>query len=131
MEDALQSAFVKIVESKQSLQAAGNRLGWMYRVVDWCCFDALRRRKVRQAEPIGDHEDTGLAAPGVDVEARNAVARVLHELSESEYEVAVLAYVDGLPQSEIARLLGLSRPTIWKRLVAVRERAAKLFEVTP
>lgn len=33
-EDALQGAFLKIVESKRALQAADNRLAWMYRVVD-------------------------------------------------------------------------------------------------
>lgn len=130
-EDALQSAFVKIVESKGALQIAQNRLAWMYQVVDRFCLDALRRRKVRRAEPIDQREDAEPAAPGVNLEARDAITRVLHELSDSEYEVAVLAYVDGVPQSEIAKLLRLSRPTIWKRLVAVRARAAKLLEVTP
>jgi RNA polymerase sigma-70 factor (ECF subfamily) len=129
-EDALQSAFLKVVESKRALQAADNRLAWMYRVVDRCCLDALRRREVRRTEPIDEREDAEPAAPGVDIDARNTITRVLHELSDSEYEVAVLAYVDGVPQNEIAKLLRLSRPTIWKRLVAIRERAAKLLEVT-
>ena len=126
-EDALQSAFMKMIESRS--RPVENRLAWMYRVVDRCCFDQLRRRKVRRAEPIEDHVDAGIAGPGVDVEARNAVLRILQDLSESEYEVAVLAYVDGAPQAEIAATLGLSRPTIWKRLVSIRERAARLLEV--
>jgi RNA polymerase sigma-70 factor (ECF subfamily) len=128
-EDALQAAFLKILESREALGAADNRLAWMYRVVDRACFDHLRRRKVRRAEPIEEHEDTHPAGPGVDVEVRNAVFRLLHDLSESEYEVAVLAYIDGITQAEIAQALGISRPTIWKRLVAIRERAAKLLEV--
>ncbi|HLK90554.1 MAG TPA: sigma-70 family RNA polymerase sigma factor [Polyangia bacterium] len=130
-EDALQTAFVKIIESRAALARAENRLAWMYRVVDRCCFDLLRRRRVRRTEPIDGRADTALAVPGVDVEARDAVLRVLGELSDSEYEVAVLAYVDGTPQTEIASTLGLSRPTIWKRLLAIRERAARLLEVTP
>src|SRR6516225_6416303 len=104
-EDALQSAFLKIVESKQALRSADNRLAWMYRVVDRCCLDALRRRKVRRTEPIDEREGAEPAGPGVDLDARNAITRVLHELSDSEYEVAVLAYVDGVPQNEIAKLL--------------------------
>jgi RNA polymerase sigma-70 factor (ECF subfamily) len=127
-EDALQGAFVKMIESRSGL--VENRLAWMYRVVDRCCFDQLRRGRVRRAESIDDHEGAGLASPAVDVEARNAVWRVLHELSESEYEVAVLAYIDGVPQQEIAAILGISRPTIWKRLVSIRERAARLLEVS-
>jgi RNA polymerase sigma-70 factor (ECF subfamily) len=130
-EDALQTAFVKIIESRAALARADNRLAWMYRVVDRSSFDLLRRRRVRRAEPIDQHSDTTAAAPGVDLEARNAVLRVLSELTESEYKVAVLAYVDGVPQTEIASALGLSRPTIWKRLLSIRERAARLLEVTP
>ncbi len=129
-EDALQTAFVKILESRAALARADNRLAWMYRVVDRCSFDLLRRHRVRRAEPIDQHADAALAAPGVDVEARNAVLRVLSELTDSEYEVALLAYVDGVPQTEIASTLGLSRPTIWKRLLSIRERAARLLEVT-
>jgi RNA polymerase sigma-70 factor, ECF subfamily len=128
-EDALQSAFVKMLESREALQRADNRLAWMYRVVDRCCFDQLRRARVRRAEPIDEREDSDFARPGVDLETRSAVRRVLHDLSESEYEVAILAYIDGVPQAEIAAALGLSRPTIWKRLVSIRERAARLLEV--
>ena len=43
----------------------------------------------------------------------------------------MLSYVDGEPQTVIASRLGLSRPTIWKRLLSIRERAARLLEVTP
>jgi predicted DNA-binding protein (UPF0251 family) len=34
--------------------------------------------------------------------------------------------VDGMNQTDIAATLGLSRPTIWKRLTAVRERVTRL-----
>jgi DNA-directed RNA polymerase specialized sigma24 family protein len=67
----------------------------------------------------------------VDHEARNAALLILHELTEPEYEVAVLAYIDGVNQTEIAARLGLSRPTIWKRLTAVREHAARVLGGTP
>jgi RNA polymerase sigma-70 factor (ECF subfamily) len=126
-EDALQEVFVKFVQSSDALRAAQNRVGWMYRVVDRCCLDLIRRRKVRRAEPLDLHEDVGARHPGVDIEARNAVMRLLGELTEAEYEVAVLAYVDGLNQKDIAAALGLSRPTIWKRLSAVRDRVTRLL----
>lgn len=128
-EDALQDAFVKFMRHGSELRAAENRLAWMYRVVDRCCFDQLRRRKHRRAAPIEDHvneADPG-PPPGTDVEARNAIIRVLDSLSEAEYEVAVLAYVDGLTRTEIADTLGLSRPTIWKRLTLIRERAMSIL----
>jgi RNA polymerase sigma-70 factor (ECF subfamily) len=129
--DALQDAFLKFIQAGDALRAAENQLAWMYRVLDRCCFDQLRRARYRRAEPIEDHEDAAGLHPGVDHEARNAALRILHELTEGEYEVAVLAYVDGINQTEIANMLGLSRPTIWKRLTAVRERAARVLGGAP
>jgi RNA polymerase sigma factor (sigma-70 family) len=128
-EDALHGAFVKMIESGGALHAAENRLAFMYRVVDRACFDQLRRRKVRRTEPLDESREVSQAPPGVDVEARDAIVRILHELTESEYEVAILAHVDGASQAEICAALGLSRPTVWKRLVAIRARATRLLEV--
>jgi RNA polymerase sigma-70 factor (ECF subfamily) len=122
-EDALQDAFMKFMHHKEAWRAAANPIAWMYRVVDRCCFDQLRRRKHRRADSIDDHENEPNPCPGVDVEARNIVIRILHALSEPEYEIAVMAYVDGMNQTEIAEALGLSRPTIWKRLTIIRKRA--------
>lgn len=126
-EDALHEAFVKILQSSDALAAAEQRLAWMYRVVDRACLDQLRRAKVRRAEPIDDHEDRLARHPGVELEARNTVLRILPELSDAECEVAILAYVDGVSQTDIAAMLGLSRPTIWKRLTAVRERVMRVL----
>jgi RNA polymerase sigma-70 factor (ECF subfamily) len=126
-QDALQDAFVKILQAGEGLRTAQNPLAWTYRVVDRCCFDQLRRTRLRRAEPLEDHEEGIACHPAVDAEMRNALLRVLHELTESEYDVAVLAYVDGLHQTDIAAMLGLSRPTIWKRLTAVRQRAARVL----
>lgn len=129
--DALQDAFVKFLHASETLKAAENPLAFMYRVVDRCCFDQLRYTKRRRDEQLEQHQDSAAVHPGVDHEARNAALHVLAELSEPEYEVAVLAYVDGINQTEIATMLGLSRPTIWKRLTAVREHAARVLGRTP
>jgi RNA polymerase sigma-70 factor (ECF subfamily) len=125
-DDVLQEVFVKFLQSRSALFAAENRVAWMYRVVDRACLDFMRRRKVRRVESIESHEDAGAQHPAVDLEARNAVLRLLRELPDAEWEVAVLAYVDGMNQTDIAAALGLSRPTIWKRLTAVRERLSRL-----
>lgn len=130
-DDALQEVFVKVLQSMDDLMAADNRVAWMYRVVDRACLDMIRRRKVRRAEPIEQHADVGAHHPGVDLEARNAVLRLLGEMSDDEYEVAILAFVDGANQTDIAAALGLSRPTVWKRLTAVRERLARLTGGSP
>ncbi|HZW73041.1 MAG TPA: sigma-70 family RNA polymerase sigma factor [Caldimonas sp.] len=126
-EDALQDTFVKILQASDALRDAENKVAWMYRVVDRACLDQLRRRRVRRAEPLALHEDAAACHPDVKIEARDAALRILHELSDAEYEVAVLTFVDGLTQTDVATTLGLSRPTIWKRLMAVRERVTRIM----
>jgi RNA polymerase sigma-70 factor (ECF subfamily) len=44
-DDALQEAFVKILRSGGAVRDADEPLRWLYRVVDRCCFDALRKRR--------------------------------------------------------------------------------------
>lgn len=126
-DDAVQDAFVKFLGAKEAFTLAENPVAWMYRVVDRCCFDQLRRAKVRQTESLDDHENDASPHPDIDVEARELLLKILHELSDVEYEIAVMTYVDGMNQVDIAAALGLSRPTIWKRLSQMRERAMGLL----
>lgn len=124
-DDALQEAFVKLFRAGAAVRSADRPLHWLQRVVDRTCFDQLRRTKhLRREDPIEDAPDLA-APPGVDHEARSAALRVLSRLGEDEQNLAVLAYVDGLTQSEIARELGISQPAVHKRLVQLRERATR------
>ena len=85
----------------------------------------LRNRRERASAPLDDDAVDVPAPPGVDHEARNLALRVLSRLDDHEQELAVLAYVDGLTQTELAAELGVSQPAIHKRLSALKERAAR------
>ena len=52
-----------------------------------------------------------------------ATSALLHELDDEGRTLAVMAFVDGLDQGEIATRLGLSRLTVNKRVQGLRERA--------
>jgi RNA polymerase sigma-70 factor (ECF subfamily) len=125
-EDALQETLIKVMRYGDNFHAAHSRLRWLYRVVDRCCFDLLSRRKEGPAghpppDPVGPH-------PSIRLEERDAVMRLLHRLSAEERAIAVLAWVDGLSQQQIADEVRLSRVTINKKLQKIRGRAAKGLE---
>jgi RNA polymerase sigma-70 factor (ECF subfamily) len=126
-DDALQETFVKLLRSGAGVRNADQPLRWLQRVADRTCFDQMRRTKhLRRADSIEDESAASIAAPpGIDVEARSAALRVLSRLGDDEQSLAVMAYVDGLTQAEIARELGVSQPAIHKRLVQLRERATR------
>jgi RNA polymerase sigma-70 factor, ECF subfamily len=126
-DDALQDAFVRLLRHGAELAASDRPLRFLYRVVDTTCFDHLRRRRVRRVEgpapddPVGAHPDVGL-------EIRDGALRLLDSLGDDDRRIAVLAFVDGLTQGEIADEVGLSRVTVNKRIESLRARAASIFQ---
>jgi RNA polymerase sigma-70 factor (ECF subfamily) len=123
-DDALQQAFERILRSGAAVKTADEPLRWLYRVVDRCCFDLLRTRR-RSIELQSPHDDEvgETAHPDVDIEARDAVLKVLGAMSQEEMQIAVLLFLDGMSQAEIAQEVGVSRVTINKRIQALRARA--------
>lgn len=122
-EDALQETFVKLMRYGADFQAAQSPLRWLYRCSDRVCFDLMQRRRAR-AEVGEPPPDVPVPPGAVRVDERDAVLRFLHTLSEDERTIAVLAFVDGLNQGEIADETGWSRQTVNKKLGVVRARAA-------
>ena len=121
-DDALQQAFEQILRGGGAVKEANAPLRWLYRVVDRCCFDMLRtrRRSIEspQLDALGE-----TAHPAVDLETRDAVLKLLGTMNEQEMRIAVLLFVDGLSQGEIAAEVGVSRVTVNKKIQALRTRA--------
>jgi RNA polymerase sigma factor (sigma-70 family) len=120
-DDALQEAFVRVMRSGGAVREADEPLRWLYRVVDHCCFDVLRKRR-RSVETQSDEEGES-AHPGVAIEVRDAVLRLIETLSEEELRIALCLFVDGMSQGEIAEEVGVSRVTVNKKVQALRARA--------
>jgi RNA polymerase sigma factor (sigma-70 family) len=123
-EDVLQQAFEKILRGGAAIRHADQPLRWLYRVVDRCCFDVLRRRRRTRESPI-DEPPGATCHPDVTIEARDAVLKLLATMSEEEMAIAVLLFVDGMSQGEIAAEVGLSRVTVNKRVQGLRARAER------
>ncbi|MCU0687350.1 MAG: sigma-70 family RNA polymerase sigma factor [Polyangiaceae bacterium] len=124
-EDALQEACLNLLRAGATFREAKQPLGWLYRVIDRASIDQVRRgKRLRSATLIdgADGVDGAAPPPGVDADTRLRALEVLAELNAEEAEIVILAFVDGMTQSEIAEELGYSRVTINKRLQAVRQR---------
>jgi len=128
-EDALHEAFVKIWRHGGSLRDATSRLGWLYRTVDRCCFDALAARARRGEQPF-DAVNPGMELGTTSTRDQAAdwqiVRMFLHRLDSKMQQIAVLHWVDEMTQDEIAAVTGWSRQTVCKKLNQLREHAARL-----
>ena len=126
--DALQETFVKLMTHGATMQDTERPLRWLSRVAERCCLDAMRKnRRLQAATPMDGIEDEVGAHPSVDPAVRNAVLCLLGRLTEQEQRIAIMAFVDGMSQGEIAEEIGYSRVTVNKRVQAIRERARRLM----
>lgn len=123
-EDALQNACVALLRGGAAFREAKEPLAYLYRSIDRAAFDLLRTRKRKPLDGKEPDVLDGIAiAPSVDPLMFLALSALLEELDEDGRTLAIMAFVDGLDQGEIAARLGLSRLTINKRVQGLRERA--------
>ena len=126
-EDALQEAFLKIIKHGGAYLAAESRLRWLYRVVDNCCYDGFARRREAPVAPDELEDRAGPPGQRAESDARMDVEHAFGRLPEPERAVALLAFVGGMDQGQIARELGSSRQTVNKKLGSIRERLTRWF----
>ena len=126
-EDALQEVFIRLMRYGRFAGADQVPLAWLYRTAERCCFDRMRKR-VREPAGLSPEMLDSLAIPGGGprAEARELLTRFFHRLDDKLKQVALLHFVDGLPQERIALQLGWSRRTVGKKLEVLRQRAARL-----
>ncbi len=123
-DDALQEVFVRLMRYGDGLARATSPLRWLYRVADRVCFDMLgKSKRTRELAQRAAAEPAYPSAPGEDVAARDAVMQLLGGEDDRTRQIAVLHYLDGMPQGQVAEELGVSRQTVSKRLRKLRERA--------
>jgi len=129
--DVVQEAFVKVLSKLDSLEDPRRFRSWLRNVVRSTALDSLRRKKVagRSGEPLpgGDEESEPLPSPALSPEElleqselRAQVREVVGTLPESQREVVILKYLEGLSYEEIADATGLTVSTIESRLFRAR-----------
>lgn len=127
--DVLQEVFVRALRYQHSLDRSSCRLRWLYRTAERCCFDRIKKEKREvpvMPEVLSRVAQDGL--PDAAAEAREVVLAFLSRFEPKVQQVAVLHYLDGLPQEEIATQLGWSRRTVGKKLTLLRQRARALAQ---
>lgn len=123
-EDATQEVFLRVlrhIESAPNDQAA---LAWIYRISTNYCLNHIRDRS-RHAEPVNEVPEQAGEHPEPPMLDRDLAMRLLQRAPENLRAPAVLYYVDGLEQAQVAQVLGISRRTVINRLGEFANRARK------
>ena len=134
-QDGVQETFARVIRNWDTYRGEASPLTWMYRISTNWCLNQLRNRKgrkeklhVHRQDLIGD----GVAAPGTTAwETADVVRSLLDDTDDETRQIVVALYFDDMTQQECAHQVGLSVPTVRKRLNQFLVRARKIMEVTP
>lgn len=128
-EDLVQDVFTSVWRKAETYDPAkASFMTWIYQIARNRATDLVRRRRVR---PLTTDDDPLAHLPGSESTERVAenldVAEALSQLSPIHQEVLVLAYFEGITQSEIARRMGTPLGTVKSRTTAALRAFSRLM----
>lgn len=127
----MQEVFLKVIEDPALFQGRSSHSTFLFGVATNLCLNRLRHRSVRDATWLASvARALEEVRPGAAqaVEARQLVELILAETDDEMAAMALYHFVDGLPQGEIARLVGRSRVTVNQKLQRFRREALRRWE---
>jgi len=123
-EDAVQEAFLVVLERLGDLRDPQAFVGWFRQVVRTQCSRIVRRRKeTLGADPVELHApDPSAREVAETAERHRLVRKALSELPPAGRETAEMFYLQELRCADIARRLDIPTNTVKRRLHDARER---------
>ncbi len=117
-EDLTQEAFVRWIEYHRGGGSARDASAFLFRTTTNLALNYLRDRKNRGRlldQKVAPAQELGGKTAGQRAD-EIAVRKVIAESDEEGARIALLYYVDGMNQDEIAEHLGMQRRTVGRRL---------------
>jgi len=113
--DATQETFVRVMVRGVALALEEDALRYLYRVSTNVCLNILSKQKMqtRTAAELAMNTSYGRWHDFAD---REFVLAVLARCGEGGARVAIMHYLEGMSQVEIAEVLGITRKTVFNRL---------------
>lgn len=126
--DLAQEVFIKVWENISSFRNESNISTWIYRIAVNTCLLELRRKKYRNTEisenTVSPEEEIS------SIEISNQFKKMyscIEELSEDNKAI-ILLELEGLPQKEIADIIGVSHEAIRVRVHRIKSSLTKCVQ---
>jgi RNA polymerase sigma-70 factor (ECF subfamily) len=132
-DDLAQEVLVKAAHGWEAFTGACQPSTWLYRVAVNHCADHLRglrrRRDALRLYAAGLETEAPPVAPERSPDAAQLLEDLGARLCARDRRIVYLRFQAGLKREGIARITGVSSVAIGKRLLVIRERAARLWRV--
>ncbi len=133
--DAVQETFAKVIRNANTFRKQSSPLTWMYRISTNHCLNQVRNRVSRRRK-LEDHKGEiggpSVVRPPSSDEATEDHARIMSLLDTVDAQTrqcVVHTYFDDCTREEVAKLVGLSVPTVRKRISTFLVKARRNLEV--
>lgn len=129
--DALQESFVRVLQHHRVLGPGDQALRYLYRTSTNVCINLLRQRSVRErAAPLIAAQINAAQSNQPVPGDREFVRVLLDQCDETAVAVALMHFIDGMTQVEVAATLGITRRTVYNRIRKIERLAADMLEPT-
>ena len=123
-EDIMQEVFINIYKNAKRYKDIGMPMAWILQITKNVSYDILKKQKRITTELTHQYEIENKSVDGFEKDSVNylLVQELLNKLSKTQREVIVLYLYSKTPQKEIARIQGVSLPTVkWRYKVAKKK----------
>ncbi|MFZ5475625.1 MAG: RNA polymerase sigma factor [Myxococcota bacterium] len=130
--DAVQDTFARVIRSWDQFRQASSPLTWMWQINTNLCLNRLRDRKGHARKHEDRREDiVGSGMTERDPEELDAgvVRELLADADDETRRIVIALYFDEMTKEEAAVHVGISVPTLRKRLDAFLKRARRALGV--
>jgi RNA polymerase sigma-70 factor (ECF subfamily) len=126
--DALQESFVRVLQRHEALGPGEQALRYLYRTATNVCINQLRQRSVRE-RAVSQIAARAAANPSRQPVPgdREFVRLLLERCDETAVNVALMHFIDGMTQVEVAATLGITRRTVYNRIRQIHRFAEELL----
>lgn len=131
-EDAVQQAFLELVQAAPSIKGDGRSLrAWLFRSVRFTCIDELRRRARRPEHLAASVPDVGVEPPQTALDTDPALAAAMGRLTPRQRTLLALRHIAGMDGNEVADVVGGNRAAIYAATKRAERRLRKILDESP
>ena len=117
--DAMHDVFIKVHKNLAAFRGDASPLTWMTRIATNHCLNIIRARRAQWHNKLRDEAKTAEVSESLGAtlkENRQLLTLVLARVDKEVAEAAIYYFVDEMTQAEVCAAVGLSAPTLRKRL---------------
>lgn len=126
-EDAVQETFIKAYKNLSAFRGESSEKTWLIRIAINVCKDMQRTAWFRNLGKTMSIEKLQIPVHQ-EISVSSALVGEIMRLPHKYKEVVLLYYYEDMNQSEIAKILNVSVPTVHRRLEKAREILKKWLE---